>query len=165
MSLEQWCAGWQIQDCGSREAYESHASFPFHCGIHRCDAWDCFDTDGEFPPGEALKYDSDKPEVDMVPNALVYGAARAFMYGANKYSKDNWRLGMEWSRLRNAIERHLRSWWEGDEIDESGLPHLDHCAASLAMLMAHVNQDLGKDNRPKATGQRPPTAPTTESDS
>lgn len=96
----------------------------------------------------AKKNDGEKPRVHLVPNELVFGAARAFGFGAKKYARYNWMKGMEWTRLRDAVERHLRAWTDGEETDpESGLSHLDHAAASLAMLMGHVERGLGKDDR------------------
>jgi hypothetical protein len=95
------------------------------------------------------KYDHGKPQVHLVPDELVYGAARAFMYGAEKYSKWNWCKGLEWSRLRDACERHLRAFFAGNDFDEeSGLHHLDHLAAAVGMLVAHVARGVGKDDRP-----------------
>lgn len=40
------------------------------------------------------------------------------------------------------------AWSLGEETDkESGLPHLDHAAASILMLSAMVKRDRGEDDR------------------
>ena len=97
---------------------------------------------------KAVKYDQDKPDLSLVPKSLRESAARAFMYGEQKYSRDNWRKGMKWHRLYSALNRHLDAWWDGEVLDpESGLSHLDHAAASLAMLIEHSTKSLGEDPR------------------
>lgn len=97
----------------------------------------------------AAKFDGKKVRLHLVPNELTEGAARAFGYGAEKYARYNWMKGMDWSRLHDALRRHLAAWFDGEEVDpESELSHLYHAAASLAMLMGHVERGLGKDDRP-----------------
>ena len=38
------CAGWRIQEFGSREVYVEYVedNGPIHCDVHDCDAWLCF---------------------------------------------------------------------------------------------------------------------------
>lgn len=96
----------------------------------------------------ATKHDEVKPEHHLVPTSYIEAAARALSYGVRKYGRDNHRLGFKYSRLFNAAERHLRAWWEGEDEDpESGLSHLDHLAACLAMLTSHVHEGHGEDDR------------------
>lgn len=84
----------------------------------------------------ALKFDSAKPPISLVPRSLIEAAARAFAFGAAKYARHNYRLGMNVSRLLDATLRHLLAVAESDDRDpESGLDHLDHAAASLGMLI------------------------------
>lgn len=83
-----------------------------------------------------MKHDGGKPPVSLVPQALVYGSARAFGFGAKKYARFNYRLGIKASRLLDAAMRHLSEVAEGKVVDEeSGLHPLDHAAAALGMLM------------------------------
>lgn len=82
------------------------------------------------------KHDGGKPPVSLVPQALIYGSARAFGFGAKKYARFNYRLGIKASRLLDAAIRHLSEVAEGKTADEeSGLHPLDHAAAALGMLM------------------------------
>lgn len=82
------------------------------------------------------KHDGGKPPVSLVPQALIYGSARAFGFGAKKYARFNYRLGIKASRLLDAAIRHLSEVAEGKTVDEeSGLHPLDHAAAALGMLM------------------------------
>lgn len=83
-----------------------------------------------------MKHDGGKPPVSLVPQALTYGAARAYDFGARKYARFNYRLGIKASRLLDAAIRHLSEVAEGKLVDEeSGLHPLDHAAAALGMLM------------------------------
>jgi hypothetical protein len=85
---------------------------------------------------EGLKYDSNKPDLSLVPRSVMDAIARALMYGEKKYSRGNYRLGMESHRLIAAAMRHITAWQWLEEIDpESGLCHLDHALASIAMLV------------------------------
>lgn len=95
-----------------------------------------------------VKQDSDKPRVELVPSQSVIAAARAFTFGAKKYSPWNWMKGLEWLRLYAATLRHMYEFAIGVTKDkESGLHPLDHALASLMMLQTHVELGLGKDDR------------------
>lgn len=94
---------------------------------------------GDFRLEVPAKFDTDKPRPELIPPEALMAAARAFTYGAQKYGAGNWSRGemLPLSRLFGALQRHLWSWWSGVEVDaDSGLGHLDHALASLAMLVA-----------------------------
>lgn len=98
----------------------------------------------------AVKHDQGKPDLSIIPRAALNMMAQAFMYGASKYGRDNFRGGMEWSRLTSAAMRHITAWNEGEESDlESGCSHLSHALACLAMLAYYIENNKGVDNRPK----------------
>jgi hypothetical protein len=94
-------------------------------------------------------FDAGKPPVDLVPRELVEGAARAYGYGAGKYSRFNWlKGGLSQAQLLASAMRHLMAYLNGEDIDpESGESHLDHTAACLGMAMATKARNLGPDDR------------------
>lgn len=100
---------------------------------------------------QSYKMDAGKPPLDLVPPELGLAAARAFAFGAAKYSQWNWLQNarrFEWGRLIGALERHLAGFKMRHEVDaESGLDHLDHMAATLAMLLTLRANALGVDDR------------------
>ncbi|WP_407965903.1 dATP/dGTP diphosphohydrolase domain-containing protein [Bartonella sp. C271] len=99
---------------------------------------------------KAHKNDIDKPRVDLIPPLTLLDIGRVLEFGANKYGANNWRSGMNWSRLYGAALRHLLAWFGGEDKDlESGLPHLAHAACCLLFLMEYETQQIGCDNRPK----------------
>lgn len=103
---------------------------------------------------EGTKHDSGKPEIGLVSHIFLFGLATVLTYGARKYGAQNWRQGLAYSRLFNAIMRHLWAWWGGQECDpESGLPHLDHAAAGLMMLREMWDQQTILDDRFKRTNK------------
>jgi len=88
--------------------------------------------------GGGLKYDGDKPKFNLLPAEALLAEAQVLTVGAVKYSANNWRQGIEYSRLLDAVARHLNSYNLGERYDpESGLNHLAHARASLGFLLAY----------------------------
>lgn len=100
------------------------------------------------PVKEAQKFDGGKTQLDLFPHEALEEIGKVFTYGAAKYSRMNWRLGMDWSRLYGALLRHLNAWNSGEDKDpESGLPHLAHAGCCVTMLLASQISNLGTDDR------------------
>lgn len=92
-----------------------------------------------------------KPRVDIVPPALMLAAGRALGYGTKKHGVPEDNDGFGTWRTPNTqqadplthyacLMRHLLLWRSGEVIDPverggSGLPHTDHAAAQLAILI------------------------------
>ena len=82
-----------------------------------------------------VKNDSGKSPITLIPKDAIWGMSNAFAFGAIKYGRHNFRNGIAFSRLADACMRHLTAYMESEDTDpESGLSHLDHALASLAML-------------------------------
>lgn len=100
-----------------------------------------------------LKYDADKPRMDLLPPEAMIGLAQVLSYGAAKYDEHNWRNGMSYSRLMAALQRHYTAFAMGEDIDqESGLPHIDHMMCCAAFLSTFQKTGTGTDDRYKANG-------------
>lgn len=101
-------------------------------------------------PEQPKKFDNGKLRIELVPPELIEGAARVLGFGAEKYSAGNWAKGdgFDHSRLYGGLQRHLNSYWKGEDHDpESGHLHLEHAACMLAFLLAHVKRGHGNDDR------------------
>lgn len=99
---------------------------------------------------EAKKFDQNKDPLSLIPRDALIAVSRVLAYGARKYDPQNWRKGMNWSRLIDATLRHLTAWNEGVEVDsESGLSHLAHAMCNIAFLITYQARGLGKDDRYK----------------
>jgi Domain of unknown function (DUF5664)/Domain of unknown function (DUF4406) len=86
------------------------------------------------------------------PQALLTLAEISGM-GARKYSAFNYLLGYDWSLSFNAMQRHMLTFWAGqDNDDESGLPHVAHAAWHCLALLAFLQRDIGTDDRFKQEG-------------
>jgi len=103
---------------------------------------------------EGIKFDEKKAPMVLTPVAAKIAMAEAFGYGAKKYGKWNYKKGMDWTRLLSATERHLDAFKDGEDIDpESGVNHLGHALADIAMLMDYYQNKLGTDDRYKKDGK------------
>jgi hypothetical protein len=98
-------------------------------------------------PTKPVKFDKEKLDLTIVPPMLEPAACRALMYGAKKYARFNYREVEDGpQRYFAAMERHIKQYKAGEETDrESGLHHLDHVAACLAILLEYrgMGQDIG----------------------
>lgn len=97
---------------------------------------------------EGLKDDGGKPRMELLEPEYLRGTADVLTYGASKYAPNNWRQGIDASRLYGALQRHLNAFWAGEEIDpESGLPHLYHASCELMFLDWTVRHRPERDDR------------------
>jgi hypothetical protein len=92
---------------------------------------------------------SNKIPMHLFPEtARVYGAL-GLLDGMLKYGRANWReIGVRASIYYDAACRHLDAWFEGEELDpDSGLPHLCHAIACLAIIIDAKEAGKLKDDR------------------
>jgi len=76
-----------------------------------------------------------KPQLSLVPLALMESTARALEFGVEKYSRDNWRGGLPLYQILDCLMRHTHKLSDPNEPDideESGLHHVDCIAANVA---------------------------------
>lgn len=98
-----------------------------------------------------IKHDAGKPRLSLIPRAALEAEARVMGFGANKYGTFNWKKGLAYSRLLDAALRHVHAFVDGENDDpESGLNHLAHARANLAMLLDQLHSGAGEDDRYKA---------------
>lgn len=83
-----------------------------------------------------------------MPLPAMEQISRAFMFGAQKYGRSNYRQGMDWLRVAAACLRHVNAWSWGESKDsESGLSHLAHAGACICMLIDYEVNGIGTDDR------------------
>lgn len=80
---------------------------------------------------------SDKLPLHLWPETATLCGCLALLDGALKYGRANWRVaGVRASIYNDACRRHLNKWFEGEDTDpDSGLPHLSHALACIAILI------------------------------
>ena len=92
-----------------------------------------------------------KVNLDVVPDTGVLYSAMALMEGARKYGSYNWRTNPVQANIYvAAARRHLAQWWNGEDTDVSGAPHLGCAIASLMILVDATEVGNLVDNRPPA---------------
>lgn len=96
----------------------------------------------------AVKFDGDKVDFSLLTQAMLEPMTRAMMYGQEKYSRGNFRVGFENIRLTSAALRHIFAYLDREDLDpESNVSHLGHAMAALAMLLDNIHEGVSTDVR------------------
>jgi len=92
---------------------------------------------------------SNKVPLHLWPTTATVLGSMGLLDGALKYGRSNWRaVGVRASIYEDAIRRHLNAWFEGEDIDpDSGLPHLAHALAGLAIVVDAIAAGKFRDDR------------------
>lgn len=80
---------------------------------------------------------SGKLPLHLWPETATALGCLAFLDGMLKYGRSNFRaVGVRSSIYYDAARRHLNKWFEGEDNDpDSGLPHLAHLLACVAIIV------------------------------
>lgn len=91
-----------------------------------------------------------KLPLDLIPDTGLAYAALAFLEGALKYGKFNWRIaGVRWSVYEAALKRHLWKVKEGEWADPvTKVPHIGNMLACLLILADAYETGMLIDDRP-----------------
>ena len=91
-----------------------------------------------------------KVSLSKVPPVAMLHCAHALMDGARKYGPYNWRANAVQADIYiDAAKRHMDAWWDGEEhARDSGVHHLGHAMACLAILLDAQSGGNLVDNRP-----------------
>jgi hypothetical protein len=93
---------------------------------------------------------SDKLPVHLWPETATIMGCLALLDGALKYGRANFRaIGVRSSIYVDAVKRHMNAWFEGEDNDpDSGLPHMAHALACIAILVdAQATGKLNDDRQ------------------
>jgi len=95
-----------------------------------------------------LRYNAGKVACDLLPPAATLALAEVYTKGAEKYSPNNWRLGMRYGICIGAAFRHIFAWLSGEDIDEETKCHHLAMAAwnCLAIVQWQIDK-VGEDDR------------------
>lgn len=96
------------------------------------------------------KFGIKKVPLHLVPPSSMIYLGMAFGNGAAKYGAYNWRsTNIAASVYYAAALRHLVAWWDGEQnAKDSGLPHLAHALASIALIVEGTEVGNLVDDRP-----------------
>ena len=84
---------------------------------------------------EAIRLNHNKPELSIVDLDSLMDTADVFVFGAQKYERDNWKLGQHDTKILDSMLRHIAAIMRGEFVDpESGLPHHGHIGCNAIFL-------------------------------
>jgi len=93
-----------------------------------------------------IKFDQDKAPMDLLPYEALIEISKVLGYGAKKYKKNNWKGGINYSRLIAASLRHIHAFNSGQTEDpETGINHMAHAACNLMFILYYMQQDKYKE--------------------
>jgi hypothetical protein len=107
---------------------------------------------------------SSKLPLHLWPETATAHGCLALLEGALKYGRSNWRaVGVRASIYVYACKRHLNAWFEGEEVaPDSGIPHLAHAIACIAILIDAKSAGKLTDDRAYPAGYLSVVAELTE---
>ena len=93
---------------------------------------------------------SKKLDLGLVPDSAMVALAQAFLEGALKYGRYNWRIaGVSASTYHAALKRHIAKWWNGqDEDPDTRVQHLANAMACIAIIFDAELYGMLTDDRP-----------------
>ena len=99
---------------------------------------------------------SDKLPLHLWPETASATGCLGLLEGALKYGRSNWReTGVRASIYVDALRRHVAAWFEGEDDDpDSGMPHLGHALACLAIIIDAQAAGRLNDDRAYPGGYR-----------
>ena len=93
---------------------------------------------------KALRYDKGKIRLDLIPHEWVWGLGEVLTKGVAIYTANNWKKGMDWSRILGSLLRHLYKFVRGERFDkETGCHHLDMVAWNALVLRYYDKHGVG----------------------
>ncbi len=91
------------------------------------------------PKGKAMRFNENKLQWSLVDWKAMEPMVRGLMFGAKKYTPDNWKEGLENKDVLDCLMRHLLALYNGELIDEeSGVPHIGLLMCN-AMFFSYFN--------------------------
>lgn len=108
------------------------------------------DTDTTKPSNPKSSVGAKKLDLGLVPETALVSLAMAFLEGALKYGRYNWRIaGVSASTYYAAQNRHMKKWWNGQDADpKTRVNHLDNAMACIAIIRDAEVYGMLTDDRP-----------------
>ncbi len=98
--------------------------------------------------GPGRKDDDGKLMYELLPPDAIRELVFVYTIGANRYGKDNYLKGMDWSRVMGALQRHYFAWAAGEQRDPKDRQmHLASVAWCALSLMVYEMRGIGDDDR------------------
>lgn len=83
----------------------------------------------------ATRHNGGKLQWSLVDFKSLEPMVQVLMYGAEKYSRDNWKKGLPSHEVCESLLRHVFALLAGEETDpESGISHVGHIQSNAMFL-------------------------------
>jgi hypothetical protein len=94
-----------------------------------------------------IKYDSEKPKMNLLPPKAIVEISKVLTFGASKYDAENWRkLDDLQNRYTAGALRHIFAHMDGEELDpETNLSHLAHAMCCLLFKLEIELEERSKE--------------------
>lgn len=98
----------------------------------------------------AVKHDKGKVRHSLIPWEPLHKLAEVYTLGAAKYGDHNWRKGMPYTRVLDALKRHLHDWevLRVTRDEQDGQHPLASVAWCAFTLIYYEMYGVGEDDRP-----------------
>lgn len=91
---------------------------------------------------KAERFNDGKLKWSLVHFKSLEPMVRVLMFGAQKYSVDNWKKGLDKKEILESMQRHLAALIDGEQNDpESGLSHMGHIQCN-ALFYNYFNENI-----------------------
>jgi hypothetical protein len=100
---------------------------------------------------KALRYNEGKIEWSLVDFKALEPMVRVLMFGAKKYSPNNWKKGLPIDKILDSMIRHLVEIQEGKALDEESRELIVGHVLCNAMFLSHFVQKEIQQPSEKAT--------------
>lgn len=102
------------------------------------------------PPNPKDRIAGTKLPSGLCPDTAIVHLTLAFLEGALKYGRYNWRIaGVSASVYNDAMERHRKKWWNGQNTDKTtNVHHLANLMACAAIMLDAELYGMLNDDRP-----------------
>ena len=96
-----------------------------------------------------IKYDSEKPKMNLLPPKAIVEISKVLTFGAAKYDAENWRkLDDLQNRYTAGALRHIFAHMDGEELDpETNLSHLAHAMCCLLFKLEIELEERSKKEK------------------
>ena len=96
---------------------------------------------------KSIRLNEGKLQWSLVDFKSLEPMVRVLEFGAKKYSRYNWKKGMETHEICESMLRHIFAYLSGEENDpESGLSHIGHIQCNAKFLQFHHEKNNIKKN-------------------
>lgn len=90
---------------------------------------------------KALRYNENKLKWGLVHFSSLIPLVKVLMFGAKKYSSNNWKKDMSLKEIEESAFRHLVAIMDGETHDpESGELHIGHLMCNAMFWNYHYNK-------------------------